>query len=165
MRDHFIQMADYTTWANKRIYDAARTFNNDDIHKDVGAYFTSLHGTLTHILIADQLWMARLQNQSPPHNDLDIIPFDNFDDLTAARCAQDKATAAFINTLVDDDYLENFKYKDMEDNPHTLPRRTIITHMFNHGTHHRGQAHHILKQLRMDEPPALDLPCFALDLV
>jgi uncharacterized damage-inducible protein DinB len=36
-------------------------------------------------------------------------------------------------------------------------RRDILAHLFNHQTHHRGQAHTILSLLTGREPPSLDL--------
>ena len=36
-------------------------------------------------------------------------------------------------------------------------RRAILTHLLNHQTHHRGQAHMILSICTGREPPALDL--------
>jgi uncharacterized damage-inducible protein DinB len=36
----------------------------------------------------------------------------------------------------------------------------ILLHLFNHQTHHRGQAHACLSILTGDEPPSLDLLVF-----
>lgn len=165
MRDHFLQLAEYNRWANQRIYAAASELGEDARQRDVGAYFKSLHGTLAHILVADQIWMARLHGEPQPFGNLDDLPWPDFDTLRPAREIQDARSHDFITTLDDAAIAEDFDYADMSGTARTLPRRVILTHLFNHATHHRGQAHHILKQLGMDEPPALDLPYFVLDLV
>ena len=165
MRDHFLQLADYNAWANRRIYDAAREIGAAARTRDIGAYFGSLQGTLTHILVADQLWMARLLAQPAPYARLDETPTDVFETLWAARRDQDAATYAFISGLDDAAIAAELVYRDMSEMPRRLPRRIILTHMFNHATHHRGQAHHQLTQLGLAEPPPLDLPYFVLDLV
>ncbi len=41
--------------------------------------------------------------------------------------------------------------------PQRQPRREILAHLFNHQTHHRGQAHVILTVLGVTEPDPLDL--------
>lgn len=164
MRDHFLQLADYNMWANIRIYGAARAIGADARTRDIGAYFGSLQGTLGHILVADHLWMARLLDQPQPHASLDATPARDFDALWAARREQDAATRAFIAGLTGDEISATLDYHDMSGTTRSLPRRIILTHMFNHATHHRGQAHHQLTQLGMAEPPALDLPYFVLDL-
>ncbi len=40
-----------------------------------------------------------------------------------------------------------------------MPRGELLTHVFNHQTHHRGQAHDQLSQTELD-PPALDYLMF-----
>jgi uncharacterized damage-inducible protein DinB len=164
MKTHFVQLAEYNAWANARLYKAAAKLGSAAQHRDVGAYFTSLHGTLNHILVADQLWLARLQQKAPPHTTLDAIPHDDFGALHQARTTQDSETKAFIETLSDAEITSDFDYRDMGNTPRRLTRREILTHMFNHATHHRGQAHQSLCQLGITEPPALDLPYFLLGL-
>jgi uncharacterized damage-inducible protein DinB len=164
MKAHFLQLADYNQWANARLYKAASTLSREAQHRDVGAYFTSLHGTLNHILVADQLWLARLEQNLPPHSDLDVIVHDDFGALQHARANQDSAAKAFIETLSDTDIAADFDYRDMSNTARRMTRREILTHMFNHATHHRGQAHQSLRQLGIIEPPALDLPYFVLGL-
>jgi uncharacterized damage-inducible protein DinB len=39
----------------------------------------------------------------------------------------------------------------------SLPRWVLVTHMFNHATHHRGQLTTLMKQLGV-EPGVTDLP-------
>lgn len=164
MRDHFLQLADYNIWANNRIHDAADRIGEAARRRDTGAYFTDLHGTLSHILVADRLWMARLEGRAQPHRRLDEVPYDNWGELRAARAGQDAATRDFIAGLSDGEIEDALTYSSLAGTEYALPRRTILTHMFNHATHHRGQAHHQLRQLGMDEPPPLDLPYFVLGL-
>ena len=46
--------------------------------------------------------------------------------------------------------------------PVTMQLGTALSHMFNHQTHHRGQAHGILTQLTGEAPP-MDLIYYALE--
>jgi uncharacterized damage-inducible protein DinB len=41
--------------------------------------------------------------------------------------------------------------------PHRQRVREILAHLFNHQTHHRGQAHAALTLLGVREPHSLDL--------
>jgi uncharacterized damage-inducible protein DinB len=164
MRDHFLQLADYNIWANGRIYDAAEAVGEAARRRETGAYFTDLHGTLAHILVADRLWMARLERRPQPYRRLDDMPHDDWRELRAARVEQDAAIRDFIERQSNDDIESPLVYSSMTGSEHVLPRRIILTHMFNHATHHRGQAHHQLRQLGVAEPPALDLPYYVLGL-
>src|SRR4030095_10437242 len=50
MKTHFVMMASYNNWANARLFRMAGALADELYHKDVGAYFKSLHGTLNHLL-------------------------------------------------------------------------------------------------------------------
>lgn len=164
MRDHFLQLADYNIWANGRIFEAAERVGETARRQKTGAYFTDLHGTLSHIMVADRLWMARLEGRPQPYRRLDELPYDDWNELQVARVEQDTAIRDFIERLSNDDIEGALVYSSLTGGEHALPRRIILTHMFNHATHHRGQAHHQLRQLGVDEPPPLDLPYFVLGL-
>jgi uncharacterized damage-inducible protein DinB len=49
------------------------------------------------------------------------------------------------------------EYQTLNGTPQRQPMREILAHMFNHQTHHRGQAHMILTVLGVAEPEPLDL--------
>ena len=46
-------MSRYNQWQNQNLYSAADTLSDDDRRTDRGAFFKSIHGTLSHILWAD----------------------------------------------------------------------------------------------------------------
>jgi uncharacterized damage-inducible protein DinB len=161
MREHFERMAAYNGWANNRLYAAAAGLPEDRLKADVGAYFQSIFGTLTHILTADRIWMRRLTGEGPDPNDLAELPFDRLDELTDARRAMDKRIGDYVAGLADADFPAIVNYSNMAGTPHQLPRHSILSHVFNHQTHHRGQVHHMLSAEGVDPPP-LDLLYFML---
>jgi uncharacterized damage-inducible protein DinB len=161
MKAHFQRFAAYNQWANARLYAAAATLSDEEWHRDTGAFFTSLAGTLNHLLVADRIWMRRLTGEGETHTKLTDIPFPDFADLRTAREAMDARIVAFVDGLAAASFDEEVHYSNTRGDPHHLPRGLILAHLFNHQTHHRGQAHHILSQLGQ-EPPPLDLLYFAL---
>jgi uncharacterized damage-inducible protein DinB len=52
---------------------------------------------------------------------------------------------------------ETLDYRMLDGTPEKQRRREILAHLFNHQTHHRGQAHAVLTLLGMAEPDPLDL--------
>ncbi|MCB2099953.1 MAG: damage-inducible protein DinB [Rhodobacterales bacterium] len=157
--DHARRLARYNAWANKRLYAACALLPENAYYQDRGAYFGSLHGTLNHILVGDRAWMGRLTKTDPHLKSLDQILYDTFMALRAARQAEDEAIVAYTETLKPADMRRVVRYRAMAGTPHEDPVGLILAHMFNHGTHHRGQAHGLLSQVPM-EPPALDLIFF-----
>ncbi len=152
------QFARYNTLANQRLYAAAADIADSERKRDVGAFFTSLHGTLNHLLIGDRIWMARLAGGQAPSTGLDAIVHDSFDALRADRVAMDARIEAFFAALPEGFFERPLRYVNNEGRVFEDPPSLILPHFFNHQTHHRGQAHAILSQLGMGrKTPVLDL--------
>ncbi len=56
-------MAAYNRWANGLVYDAAATLSEDELHRDTGAFFGSIFGTLSHLVTADRVWLHRFTGE------------------------------------------------------------------------------------------------------
>lgn len=159
MRDHFRRLAAYNIWANERLYDAVAELSDDRVMAANGAFFDSIFGTLTHILIADRIWMHRLTGEGPTHTNLRDRPFETLGALRNDRDAMDRRIEAYVASLSDADFEPDAHYSNTRGEPHHLPRQVILTHLFNHQTHHRGQVHHMLS-VEGESPPPLDLLYF-----
>src|SRR6476469_966122 len=57
--DYARTMARYNRWMNRALYDCSARLTDAQRKEDVGAFFKSLHGTLNHILVGDNVWMGR----------------------------------------------------------------------------------------------------------
>lgn len=160
MLDHFQMFARYNRWANVRLFDAASKLSDKDYRKDCQAFFGSMHGTLNHLLVGDEVWMGRFEGIAPVTQTLDDILHDDFAWLRTARQAMDERIVAYVDGLDEERLTAEFTYQ-----PITLPDPVcerfakILAHFFNHQTHHRGQAHAILTRLA-GTAPALDLIFF-----
>ncbi|WP_265515540.1 DinB family protein [Nitratireductor luteus] len=160
MKGHYTMMAAYNRWANGRIYEAAEALSDDELGRDVGAFFGSMLGTLNHILVADRIWMKRFTGEGDAPTRLDAILHDRLADLKAAREVEDARIEHYVGGLADAAFERTFSYRTIVQ-PATVTQRLspALAHFFNHQTHHRGQAHTILSQLNQN-PPSLDLIYF-----
>jgi uncharacterized damage-inducible protein DinB len=162
MKPHFLMFAAYNRWANARLYAAAAALSPEAFREDRGAFFGSLCGTLNHLLVTDRIWLRRLTGDGPLHVALNEIVTDELGALTALRGAEDARLSAFVESLDDAAIAGNFTYQPVT-NPRdiTQPRASVLAHLFNHQTHHRGQASTILTGLGgRDACPGLDLILF-----
>ena len=160
MKRHFEMMAVYNQWANRRLFDAARQLSDEEFTRDVGAFFKSMMGTLNHILVADRIWMRRFTGEGDAPQRLDAIIHSALPELRIAREAQDKRILEWICSLDEAELKGHFTYMTVVE-PKTVSQRLApaLSHLFNHQTHHRGQAHGILSMLGQN-PPSLDLIYF-----
>lgn len=157
MRDHFMMMADYNSWANRLIYEAAAALSDDEFHANKGAFFGSLSGTLNHLLATDRIWMRRFTGSGEAPNRLDTVLHADFDTLAEARRAEDMRIAGWVSGLTEEDLRGTITYTPIS-NPTPVSQKLspALAHLFNHQTHHRGQCHMILT--------ALGKPSLSLDL-
>jgi len=157
-QQHVRMFALYNRWANQRLYDAAAQLTPAQLTEDRGAFFRSVLGTLNHLLVADRIWMARLRSAPPPGYRLDQMLHDNLPDLRRAREAEDQGIVAHVFALGEEDFDRDLSYATTTGVPHAQPIGQILAHVFNHQTHHRGQAHDLIGQiLGREKTPVLDL--------
>jgi uncharacterized damage-inducible protein DinB len=157
---HFRQFAAYNRWANARLYGEALALPEDAYRRPAGVFFGSLHGTLNHILLADRVWLKRLTNEGEHPNRLDAILYDDRPSLTRARLIEDARFIAVVGMYDDAALAGTVTYRTTSGAAHEQRLADILSHVFNHQTHHRGQAHACLSILTGQEPPSLDLLMF-----
>lgn len=153
MKDHFLRLARYNKWANKQIYDAAALLDVEDYFADRRAYFKSMHGTLNHLLAVDKLWFGRFTGDLYALPSYGVILHDTFGDLRTARIAFDEHIIDVIQAMEEGDISAPFRWVMLNGTPFTSTLDRCLTQIFNHQTHHRGQAHTLLSQLTGDAPP------------
>ena len=143
-------MARYNSWQNQSLFGAADTLSNDQRQGDHGAFWGSIHGTLNHILWGDQIWMSRFDGTpaplapNQPHSPHDLATWDG---LKQARFEFDQTIEAWSERLTDDWLRADLTwYSGGAGRDVTKPKWILVTHFFNHQTHHRGQVHCLLTQ-------------------
>lgn len=140
-------MAAYNSEMNRRIYAAAETLDDAARRADGGAFFGSIHGTLNHLVWGDTIWMSRFDGWERPAVSIPGSPnlIAEWDALKAARTDIDGRLEAWAAGLTPADLAGELSwFSGATQREMRRPRWLLITHMFNHQTHHRGQAHALL---------------------
>ena len=168
LHKQFTRLARYNHWMNERLYALAAQMSDEERKLDRGAFFKSIHGTFNHILLGDRIWLARFANSgrafaalmdhaAPPGvTALGDELYSDFPTLAHERNKTDLAIEAWMAELDDAILDSTLRYKRMNGEAHEHPFWLVLTHFFNHQTHHRGQATTLLMQLGID-PGATDL--------
>jgi uncharacterized damage-inducible protein DinB len=153
---HFQMLARYNRLANARLYGACAELDEAELKRSRPAFFASIHGTLNHILLGDRIWLARFQGEAVPSTGLDAILYQDFAELGAARVAEDARIEGFAAGLVPEFLGGAIDYVNNEGRRFVDPVDLLLTHLFNHQTHHRGQITDLMMQTEA-KPPVLDL--------
>ena len=140
-------MAAYNAEMNRRLYEAAEHIPDHDRRQDRGAFWGSLHGTLCHILWGDRMWMARFDGwEKPPVVQKDSAGMiEDFDELRHQRGLDDRRISEWA-ARVTPDWLaaDQVWFSGSAGREMRMSRAFLVTHFFNHQTHHRGQAHALI---------------------
>ncbi|MDR1967655.1 MAG: DinB family protein [Burkholderiaceae bacterium] len=158
MKTHFLTLARYNVWATSLLLDAVVPISDGDYRRDLGLFFKSIHGTLNHLLVGEHLlWFRRFAEGVSPTVALNAEAEVNRRQL-AERLREGAARwQPLIESWPADRFDGTLNYTTMRGQPASLPFAATLAHVFNHGTHHRGQITAALTWLGQ--------PCPELDLV
>lgn len=145
--DYVRTMARYNRWQNRSLYGAAATLSDTARRQGRGAFFGSIHETLSHLLWGDSMWMSRFDGWDRP----DVgIPGSagwvaDWDDLVARRVEADARILGWAGRTTDAGLGGPLRwYSGALGREVEKPFALCVAHFFNHQTHHRGQVHAML---------------------
>lgn len=154
----FQLMARYNIWATQRLNTALNEVADDDFSKDCGLFFQSIEGTLNHLLIGEHyLWFARFSEGKSPVLALNTIVTSDRGQLTKMLVEKAQNWPVFLENLDVAQVGHWLNYTTSTGQEISLPYWATLQHVFNHGTHHRGQITAALT--------AMGYACPELDLV
>ncbi len=159
-RAYVQRMARYNRWQNENLYGVADRLTDEERRRERGAFFGSIHKTLSHLLWADRIQMSRFTDvPRPPVGISESASL--YPDWNALKDERARFDAAIIDwaDAVEQSWLaaDHTYYSGAMKRELTKPRWVLVTHMFNHQTHHRGQVHCMLTQAG-GKPSDTDLP-------
>ena len=154
-------MAVYNRWQNRSLYREADALTDAERKQQCGAFFGSIHGTLSHLVFGDQIWMHRFAGTPAPKaksiaESVEAVP--DWNDLKQQRAAFDEVIMDWAERLNPQWLAGDLTwFSGAMGREVTKPAALLVAHFFNHQTHHRGQVHCLLTQFKR-KPDATDLP-------
>lgn len=151
-------MAQYNQWMNERLMLVCDELSADQMKADLGAFFHSILGTWNHIMIGDLIWMRRLAghedlplNRSllegwPAIDQLNQIILTNWSEFKEKRRQLDEQLLRLSRDLKPQQLGDSLQYKTTTGDVYENKIWLILTHLFNHQTHHRGQLTDLIHQ-------------------
>lgn len=155
--------ARYNRWMNDKLYGLAATLTDEARKRDGGAFFKSIHGTFNHILLADRVWLARLESVTVPDGfmgpggirSLDQELYADFEELRRERALTDDALSAWVSGVTAERLAGPLVFM-RRGQRQECPLWWAVAQVFNHQTHHRGQITTLFMQQGCD-PGVTDL--------
>ncbi|MDB5928710.1 MAG: damage-inducible protein DinB [Polaromonas sp.] len=161
--DNYRFLARYNRWINQRLYAACEPLGDTARQQERGAFFGSIHRTLNHLVVADQVWLRRFAQCGLDHGielagltpavldlpedcRLDTVLFGDWPALRLKREQLDAAIEDWVAALPGGYPHLTMRYGNSQGVQRAHPAWQAMTHFFNHQTHHRGQATSLITQ-------------------
>ena len=143
------RMARYNRWQNQNLFGVADRLSDEERRRARGAFFGSIHNTLSHLMWADQIWMSRLTDMPAPKGGIpeSLSLYPEWELLRNDRTALDQRIISWADGLHEAALAGDLAWHSAVAKREVgKPTWLLVTHMFNHQTHHRGQVHCMLTQ-------------------
>ncbi len=147
MKEHFLRLFEYNSWANLRVIDSLKEAPLDECLKHFG-----------HIIAAQDIWLCRLRNKD--WSDIEVWPSPSSKEIQALSTQSSSSWQKFISSLSLDDFAECYTYADTQGTQCETVCADAIVHVINHSTHHRAQIALLLRQQGV-QPPQTDYTYFS----
>ena len=155
-KEYVLTMARYNAWQNKQITPVVQAMDEDLLSQDLGVFFSTILGTLNHLLWADTIWMSRFCTDVAPPTvpGIDSVRMcATVGDWSAGRFRMDGRMRIWAETLKNVDLTGEVVWTSgVLGREVSTPVALCVAHMFNHQTHHRGQVHAMLTRLGLEAP-------------
>ncbi|MEO8386971.1 MAG: DinB family protein [Polaromonas sp.] len=161
--ENYRLLARYNHWLNERLYAACEALTDEERKRERGAFFGSIHHTLGHLVLADQVWLRRFAQcgvengihfaslgadviDMPEAYTLDMVLYEDWTGLKAKRLQLDTAIEQWTADMPEAYPGMTMRYSNSKGVQREHAVWKAITHFFNHQTHHRGQATTLITQ-------------------
>ena len=151
--------SNFNKWTNDKIITFCKKLTENEYKKERKAFFSSIHGTLNHLLVVDRAFTSRIEGRKHDLKNLNQILYENLFQLEGARIKEDNNLIDLVNNLSEESINKEITYQNFDEKKTTCTINMMLITMFNHQTHHRGQVHNMLSQAGM-KPPQIDIPDF-----
>jgi uncharacterized damage-inducible protein DinB len=141
----------FNAWATQKIFDALAPLLPEQFTRDMKASHGSIHGTLTHLVAAEKMWLSRWVGKP----DAAMVKPGDVPGLADLKAVWEKTglgTAQWLGALTDARLQETFTMTTVKGTTHTHTFAQALQHVVDHGTYHRGQIITLLRQIGVTPP-------------
>ena len=154
--------AHYRAWADELTYTAVAALPPGEATRERPTLFKTMIGTLNHNYLIDRVWQAHLEGRDHGFTARNLVLHADLGELWAAQQAItrwyiDWAAAQSETTLA-----EQVRFRFIGGEESTMRRGSILLHVVNHATYHRGWIAEMFFQVPARNPTT-DLPVFLND--
>lgn len=162
MKQTFLELANYQKWANDRFRKNLREVEFSKLCEKTMPYGSILFMVI-HIFGAVELWMKRLDGESPKamrsHE-----PYSSWDDVEKDWLDMDNKLIHVVKNLEEKEFTKRIKYTSIERHELETSMENILVQLVtHHQSYHRGQIGMALRQLNLPPVQETDFIYYVYD--
>lgn len=141
----------YNAWANRRIFAAARGLDSEQYFRDLKSSHGGIHGTLCHIVWAEQLWLNRWTGKPRPavHQGKDLATLE----AAADRWEEiERERSGLLAGMTEPRLLDTVVVQPTTGGAFRHTFQDMFRHVADHSSYHRGQVVTMLRQVGATPP-------------
>ena len=152
------ELYEFNAWAHRRVFDALAALPTDQYLRDLKSSHGGIHGTLCHIVWAEQLWLTRWLGTPNPavKQGKDLVSLAEvrarWEDVEIER-------GRFLDGLTEARLEETLTIQPTMGGAYVHSYLQTLQHVVDHSSYHRGQIITLLRQLGV-KPPSTGLILF-----
>ncbi|HPF38556.1 MAG TPA: DinB family protein [Phycisphaerae bacterium] len=143
---HILELFDYSAWANGKLFEVAEVLDDEDLDRGFDIGPGTLREVVRHIYGAERIWYERIggtgYSESRSREELEDVG-----DLKSAWESLNAARESWLQSLGDADLAKAIAYTNMAGDPFETRLGDILTHVCDHGAHHRAQAANMTRHI------------------
>ena len=143
--DDFKVLYEFNSWANARTRQAVESLPEEKIYIDMKNSFGSIHGTLVHLVGAENVWLQRVSGAS-----VGVFikgeQFPTYESLKTKWSEVEEGWQKYILALSEEVLPRTLTYKNLKGDEVSDIVWMALQHIVNHSTYHRGQITTMIRQ-------------------
>lgn len=167
-KDDIHLLYEYDRWANNRVLQAASALTTEQFTRDLSGSFRSVRDTLVHIIGGEWGWLTYWKEPSPSpafltdlwdRHDV-LFRSDSFPNITGVKskwAEVEREQVEFVNRVTNESLERMLPTRTTQ-----LSLASLMQHLANHSTYHRGQVAMMMRQLSA-KPIATDFSMFLVE--
>ncbi len=136
---------EFNRWANAKTLQAIESLPEEKLFEDTKSSFGTIHGTLLHLIGAEDIWLQRL-------NGADRGVFMNKENYPSYLSLKTKwkdvenGLERYVETVKEEDLSRTLIFFNLKGEQVSQKVWQSLHHLVNHSTYHRGQITTLVRQ-------------------
>jgi len=137
LKDYLIELYEYNYWANKRYLAVADTLTEEQLFRQQGHSWDSVHALFVHMMSSERMWPQRWRGE--PGAILNAKDFPSIATIREYWVDVKQNMRGFIAEQTEQSLQNKITYTNPKGETFTLPLWQMVVQPPNHNTHHRGE--------------------------